>query len=395
VTSSPRRGTQVAASQRVRRRDPLPRERRGRVAVGIAAALWIGAVVLAAVVQHPKGAPHFVSFPPTACPAPAVGVDTSLGYGQGGASTVAAIQKILRPQLVRDSLLWSRIEPVQGERDWSVPDAELELLRAAGIQPLLIVLGSPSWANGVRNSTPDGYLHVPSRGPALAAWLKHYSEFLAAAVRRYHVVVKRWEIWNEPNLSPFWQPRPNPLVYLDVYETLRATILRVDPSAQVAVGGLGDLSFAPRGDLSGLAFLRALTRTRRPLGNVAIHPYATSDHAPGVEIPGDNNFVDIARVHNQLVAAGERASIWVTEWGWSSASIGQVRQAQYVDRALTMLQNRYRFVTVATYFAARDTPPASVQGLLDENLSPKPAAAVFRAHAERLAARCRRSVVRP
>ena len=67
------------------------------------------------------------------------------------------------------------------------------------------------------------------------------------------------------------------------------------------------------------AFLARLLLTHPRLGSVAIHPYATADHAPDVHVPGEENFDDIQHVHDQLVAAGEQASIWVTEWGWSSA----------------------------------------------------------------------------
>jgi len=219
--------------------------------------------------------------------------------------------------------------------------------------------------------------------------LQRYSDFLAAAVRRYHSFVRRWEIWNEPNLTAFWRPQPDPVAYRQVYETLRATILRVDPTAEVAVGGLAGLSIASAPNIPGLAFLRRFVQTRPPIDHVAIHPYATNDHAPDLHILGENNFDDIARVRNQLVAEGERASIWVTEWGWSSSVVGEQRQALYVDRSLAMLERRYRFVEVATYFLDRDLPPRFFQGLLDEQLEPKPAAAAFQTQARRLAARCR------
>jgi hypothetical protein len=258
-----------------------------------------------------------------------------------------------------------------------------------------VVFGSPSWASGAPESRSGSYLYVPQRGAALDAWLRRYSDFLAAAVRRYHDFVRRWEIWNEPNLTAFWHPLPDPVAYRHVYETLRATILRVDPKAQVAVGGLAGLSVASAPSIPGLTFLRRLTRTRPPIDNVAIHPYTTDNHPPNLHIAGENNFDDIARVRNQLVAEGERASIWVTEWGWSSSAVGQQRQALYVDRSLAMLEHRYRFVRVATYFLDHDLPPRYFQGLLDDHLEPKPAARAFRIQAKRLAARCRLARVAP
>ena len=141
-----------------------------------------------------------------------------------------------------------------------------------------------------------------------------YADFLAAAVRRYQDYVRRWEIWNKPNFVQFWRPRPDPVAYSQVYETLRATILRVDPTAEVAVGGLGQLTATIPPGIPGLEFLRRLVSLRPPISVVAIHPYSTGDHAQWVHVPGENNFDDIQRAHDQLVAEGVRVPIWVTEW---------------------------------------------------------------------------------
>lgn len=361
--------------------------------MALGALLWIAAVAAAFLLlgQSADRGPQAVPLPEAVCAGPAIGVHSTLAFEadpERRAATVAAIHDLLDAQVVRQSLLWNQVEPVEGRLDWTATDRAIEELRAAGIEPLLAVIGSPSWANGVPESTPRHYLHVPSTGAALNTWLSRYSDFLAEAVRRYHDYVRRWEIWNEPNLAAFWGPRPDPIAYRQVYETLRSTILRVDPKAEVAVGGLARLSVASAPNIPGLAFLRRLARTRPPIDDVAIHPYTTDNHPPDLHIPGENNFDDIARVHDQLVDEGERASIWVTEWGWDSAAVGEARQARYVDRSLSMLERRYRFVRVATYFLDHDLPPRFLQGLLDEHLQPKPAARVFREHAQRLAARC-------
>jgi Glycosyl hydrolases family 39 len=369
------------------------RSRREQLAVALASLLWLAAVVVAAVHSNQgAGGPQAAHLPRIVCPGPEVGVYSTLAFdadAENRSETVDAIQTFLHPQVVRDGLLWNQIEPVEGPRDWSRTDSVVEKLRAAGIEPLLVVSGSPSWANGVPQTTPGQTAYVPPPGAARDAWLREYADFLASAVRRYHDYVRRWEIWNEPNFVQFWRPRPDPVAYRQVYETLRAAILRVDPNAEVAVGGLGGLtSTAPPG-IPGLEFLHRLTRTQPPISAVAIHPYSTDDHPPWVHVLNENNFDDIQRVRDQLAADGERASIWVTEWGWSSAAVGERLQALYLRKSLTMLQHRYRFVRVATYFLDHDLPPRFFQGLLDRQLQPKPAATTFGTRAQRYAARCR------
>jgi polysaccharide biosynthesis protein PslG len=296
------------------------------LAIGVLVWIAVAAVVLVELDdQTPRPPGHPAPLPERGCRSLAIGVNATLAFEgdpRRRAAVISAIDEKLGAQLVRDSLLWDRIEPVEGRRDWTIPDRVIEDLRAAGIEPLLVVLGSPSWANGVPPSTPDHQLYVPPRGPALEAWLQRYSDFLTAAVRRYHRFVRRWEIWNEPNLAHFWHPQPDPLAYRQVYESLRATIKSVDPTAQVAVGGVGSLVFPPPSGVSGLQFLQRLTGEYLPVDHVGVHAYTTNDHPPDVDVPGGKNFTDIDRVYDQLVAEGGDHQLWVTEWGWSSVAVG-------------------------------------------------------------------------
>jgi hypothetical protein len=362
--------------------------------VAIAALVWAGAIAAAVRSEFRRNSDNLSRakpLPGRVCPGLVVGVDSNAGLTNkppSPDSTFAAIHKDLGAQVVRVTLRWDQVEPVKGEQNWSGMDGIVANLRAAGIEPSMVVVGSPSWANGVPASKPNHYLYVPARGAPLNAWLENYSAFLAAAVKRYDRFVRRWQIWNGPNVAANWRPRPDPAAYGPVYLRLRSTIMSREPTAEVAVGGLGELTLAHPPDLSGIAFLRALIRARIPLGDVAIQPIATNDNPPDVHVAGQNNFDDIDKVHKLLSGNGVPASLWVTGWGWSSKTVGPQRQAQYVDRAFTLLENRYPFVRFAAYSTDRDTPPGLLQGLLNGILRPKPAAAVFRAHADLAAARC-------
>lgn len=362
--------------------------------MALAALLWIGGVAAAVHSEfHKRGVSlsRARPLPGNVCPGLVVGVNSSLGSTDktpSESATVAAIQKTLHAQVVRVSLRWDQVEPAQGKFDWSRLDDVVANLRAAGIEPVFVVVGSPSWANGMRASKRNQYLYVPPRGAALSKWLRNYSSFLALAVKRYDRFVRRWEIWNEPNLAATWRPRPDPAEYVSVYERLRNTIVIREPQAQVAVGGLGDPSTASAPNVSGLAFLRALIRAQAPLDNVAIQPFTSNDHPPGTHVSGQNNFDDIEQVHKLLVRHGVRAAMWVTAWGWPSTKVGAERQAQYVDRSMSLLENRYPFVRLAAYSLDHDVPPVFSQGLLSGGLKPKPAAVAFRAHADLAAIRC-------
>jgi polysaccharide biosynthesis protein PslG len=296
------------------------------------------------------------------------------GYAWRRAENIAAASSV-HAQISRNSLLWYKIEPEQGTYDWTIPDAVVSDLAAKGIEPLFVVWGSPSWANGVPSTTPGSEDYVPTGPAAFTQWLDEYVTFIKAAVARYRGRVEKWEIWNEENEHFTWKPVPNVTEYAVFFQAIRSAILSVDPQAQVAIGGLAGLRCSS--DIPGLTFLQTLIDMKLPFDYVAIHPYSGEGQSPEVHIAWQNNFDDIAAARNLLVAAGRPVPLWATEWGWSSAQIGLDDQAQYVARSLALLKTEYPYVTVATYFLDVDRGTTYQQGLFDTNFNPKPAAAAF------------------
>lgn len=286
------------------------------------------------------------------------------------------IASSMHAQISRNSFLWAKIEPKQGTFDWTVPDAVVQGLGSRGIEPLFVLYGSPSWANGTDPSTPDASLYVPPAGKAFDTWLDKYAAFVRQAVLRYRGSVQKWEIWNEPNERYFWKPRPDVALYARFYTRIRQTILGADPKAQVAVGGLAGLCCSI--DIPGVSFLDKLLAQKAPIDNVAIHPYPGKGQSPDVHIAWENNFDDIAMIRQHLVQAGKPVPIWVTEWGWSSAAVGSANQANYLARSLDLLRTAYPYVTVATYFLDYDRGTTYEQGLFDSSFRPKPAADAFK-----------------
>ena len=83
------------------------------------------------------------------------------GYDWRRAKGIAAAAAI-HAQISRNSLLWSKIETTPGTYDWSIPDSVVDSLRAKGIEPLFVVVGSPLWANGAAPGQPDNQYYVPA-----------------------------------------------------------------------------------------------------------------------------------------------------------------------------------------------------------------------------------------
>ena len=299
---------------------------------------------------------------------------TFMGYAGERAQSIARARDGLGATISRNSLLWDKVERTPGQRDWSLPDAVVGELGAAGLEPLFTIYGSPAWANGVAPGTPDSRSYVPQDDQAFDAWVESYAGFAREAARRYRGRVHRWEIGNESNEHFFWKPRPDARRYAQWYRALRAAILAEDPTAQVAVGGLAGL--AAGGDIPGIRFLQQLAALGVHPEIVALHPYPSDEHAPDVHLQWKDNFDDIGMVHDYLERSGHPARIWVTEWGWSSARLGAERQAQYTAKSLEMIRDQFPYVEVATMFVEHDLPTYS-QGLFRADGTAKPAAGAF------------------
>lgn len=151
--------------------------------------------------------------------------------------------------LRRNALLWNALEPVPGARHWeNMASLEAELQRAAelGQEVILIVRGTPGWAQQAPGI---------SCGPVRADQLPAFAAFLADAVARYSAPpfnVKYWELGNEPDVATglvapdevygCWGDPSDPYYggsyYAEMLAAVYPRIKTANPQAQVLVGGL-------------------------------------------------------------------------------------------------------------------------------------------------------------
>jgi hypothetical protein len=147
---------------------------------------------------------------------------------------------------------WNDIETVEGTYNWSnLGDAlaEVQLAVSNGIEPIVVVRGTPSWAQ-----KHAGY----TCGPIDAAKYTAFGDFLvelATSSPLASLNVRYWELWNEPDRS--WQQVPSPAYiwagcwgeisdtqyygggfYGEMLATVYPLIKAADPQAQVLIGGL-------------------------------------------------------------------------------------------------------------------------------------------------------------
>ncbi len=149
----------------------------------------------------------------------------------------------------RNALLWMDVEAAEGSYNWAaVSGLEQELINAdnQGIQVILVVRGTPAWAQKFPGV---------SCGPVKPEKLAAFGDFLAAAVARYSQPpfnVRYYQIWNEPDVdpslvdpdSPFgcWGDKNDPYYGGGYYGQMLATVYprikQASAAAKVIVGGL-------------------------------------------------------------------------------------------------------------------------------------------------------------
>jgi hypothetical protein len=261
---------------------------------------------------------------------------------------------------VRPVVYWADLQPARGG---PVLFASLDRIMGEaarnGMSVLPVVLRAPAWARE--------HASVPGSHPRDPADL---AAFMTALVGRYgpsgtfwaeHPDIPRrpqrdWELWNEPNLSPYWSPsiirsRASARAYVRLVRVASAAVRRADPGARIVLGAFGE--GGPRNtswDAIDLAYRAGLRNAW--FDAVADHPFSGRVA----------NVLKIVRLDRAAFArhGAARKPMFVSELSWPSAKgktdnfttgfetteAGQARKLTEAYRALLRVRSRYRIRSV-------------------------------------------------
>lgn len=207
-------------------------------------------------------------------------------------------------EAVRTDLFWNLVEAEPGRYDFSRFDPFLDALQRHRLRPVLILdYGNPHYDGG----------HSPRTPEARAA----FARFASVAARRYAGRGIVWEIWNEPNLTGYWTPRPDAAAYVALVAETAAALRAADPSGTIAGLSLG-----------GCVWDRDFVREAFAAGLLA-HVDAVSLHLyPAPDAAGAAAYFEELRA--QMRAAGRERPILCTEMG--SQTHDEARQWEYLSR---------------------------------------------------------------
>lgn len=278
-------------------------------------------------------------------------------------------------QWLRLDFDWASVESVRGRYDWRNLDRVVLAARTRGIKVLALPAYTPKWARPAGTSSH----HAPSDPAPFAA-------FAAAAAARYlQLGVDAYEIWNEPNIPNFWEPKPDVTAYAQMLKATSVAIKAVAPSVTVLSGGLSPASdeadgsyIDPRTFLTKLYALGA----GRYIDAVAVHPYSFPALPSDVRTASWNTFQKMSTMRDTMVRNGDAGKkIWLTETGaptgTARGAVSETQQAAIVTDTLTAA-SKLSWAGPTFLYAARDagTDPTDREdnfGLVRRDFTPKPA----------------------
>ena len=240
---------------------------------------------------------------------------------------------------------WARTEKVKGQFDFAWLDRVVDSLLGIGIQPWFnLGYGNTLYTPGAQHPSAVGWAPLNS-DDARRAWVR----YVDAIGRRYASKVKHWELWNEPNISGFWQPhKPSPEGYVDLVR-LTAPVLRKTVPGCTLIGG----AFA------GVAALEYFEGCYEAglldfVDKISYHPYRA--------IPEDNYETDLNAFRGLIERYKKGVGLWQGENGAPSTNTSagalrqyewdETRQAKWLLRRI--LTDLALHVEVTSYFQTVD-----------------------------------------
>jgi len=235
------------------------------------------------------------------------------------------------------------------------------------IEPQLVILSTPAWANGGKG------LRYPPTDP------DDISGFIYNLVDRYRGRVRYFEIWNEPDVAAYWPPGPNAGQYMSLLRVAYTAAKRANPNAVVISGGLvgNDTSYLQSMYDAG---------ARDYFDRLGLHLYSGGNGPYEPEQPYNArwNYYGIDDLKAVMDANGDRDKhIWMSEFGWQTSTgglwpVSEAVQAQYVGQAYQRLFEDFPYIDAMCLYDVRDdgTNPANPEhrfGFLRHNYSRKPA----------------------
>lgn len=185
---------------------------------------------------------------------------------------------------------WDQINTARGVYDWTVLDQVVANARATGAKDVMYVLGStPEWAASFSRPQCGGavYTQCSYYGPgsnSMPASMSDWTTWVRAVAERYRGRITQYQIWNEANLTSFFDGggEDSPVAMADLTVAAEKAVRAVDPSARIATASstvIQTSSYVKKGWFA--RYLTALQQRRSKPDSIAVHLYPWVAKGPG------------------------------------------------------------------------------------------------------------------
>src|SRR5581483_4480805 len=269
--------------------------------------------------------------------------------------------------------------------DWSGIDQLYDDLLARHIRPFVELSFTPK-ALATSNQSIF-YWSGNTSHPNLAGWHDLVAAFIRHVEERYgREEVHSWyfEVWNEPNLSGFWEGADQQ-AYFQLYDVTSGTIKAIDPALRVGGPATAGAAWIPE-------FLAHAKQSGVAVDFVTTHTYGVDGgflDANGksdvmLSPSPDAILGDVRRVRHQIAASPfPHLPLYITEWSTSYTPVDPVHDS-YISAAYILaklkacggLAQGMSYWTYSDLFEEAGPPPAAFYGgfgLTTRDGIPKPA----------------------
>jgi polyhydroxybutyrate depolymerase len=229
-------------------------------------------------------------------------------------------------KFVRADLGWRWTEPRKDAEDWTLADQWLAAADANGIRVILTLdYNNPLWSGAADDKVG---LNTQANRDAYARWC----ERAARHFKNRNVI---WEVWNEPNHTPFWKPGPNVEFYADSAKLAYAAVRRAgnDP-VLVGAATFCDKNVVDQNTPNnGLTFLNnCFARGALDAADgITVHSYRPGQSQASGRPESVLPFY--AALNGVMDTFGKRRPIVSGEWGYSRTEVNEQTQAKYLARS--------------------------------------------------------------
>lgn len=215
---------------------------------------------------------------------------------------------------VRQNFPWAEIEPEPGDYRWERWDRLVAAVRQQGLGLIAVLDSSPAWAR--RPADQDNRSAPPQ-------YVSTYGLFVRAFAQHYAGQVTCYQVWDQPNIFPYWGAAPvDPAAYVRLLRVAASELRAADPDGVILCAALAPNTEPGGRNMSDVQFLRGIYEAggRGQFDALAAKPYGfwsgPDDRCVSTSVL---NFSRLILLREEMVRQGDGDTpIWAVEFGWNS-----------------------------------------------------------------------------